>query len=135
MVGVFFAVIFLSPMIAVVDGQTGTQTIENVTETAAPGDSINLEGTDITNGSVTVEYDDGTGYTTATEGTDYEINYEQGTLTVLESSANIDSGDELRISYEYTAATGTTAFIIGLIPLMAGVTIIGVIGLKVSEML
>jgi len=137
MVGVLMAVIFMGPIVTIVDGNTGTQSVVNESVTADAGNYTDLVNSDLNQDTVTVEYYNETSgsYETATEGTDYEIDLDAGEIQVLESSPNIDDGDELLVDYEYQATSGTNTLILGFVPLVAAVAIVGRIGIELNKML
>jgi hypothetical protein len=121
-----------NPIASTVAGNTGTQSISDESLSADLDTYQELEGYNLVDGSVTVEYDNGTGYQTATEGTDYDLALENGTVKPL-SSGSIDQGDPLRVTYDYQVTDGTTTTIVRLIPLFTALMVLGLFAFKVQQ--
>lgn len=121
-----------NPIASTVYGSTGTQAIQNESLSADLDTYQDLEGFNIVDGSTTVEYDNGTAWNTATEGTDYELALENGTIKPLSSGA-IDQGDPLRVSYDYQVTSGTTTTIVQLVPLFVALMVLGLFAFKVQQ--
>lgn len=118
-------VILLNPVAGIVDGTTGTQSVTNETVTADYNSSSDLEGYDINTGTVTV-------YGFNDSSSSYEVAESSGNYTVLEgpgeiefnsSSTLIDEGEEVKVSYEYTAAGSIATLVIGFIPVAIGLLV------------
>lgn len=118
-------ILFLPVMADTVNNSTGTQTITNETVTADYDTAVTLDGYQLVQDSETVYgYNDtSASWEVATSGTDYEMNYEPGEITVLNSSSLIDDGEELRVTYDYQATDSTTTLVLGFLPLLLGVLI------------
>lgn len=118
--GVFaaVAVILLNPIISTVNGHTGVQSIENETVAAQFDESVDLQGYDIDNSSETVwAYNDTSGsYEQATEGTDYKLNPGPGTIELYNTSL-VDSGEDVKVSYDYQATGDLAALVLGFLPI------------------
>lgn len=121
-----------NPIASTVYGSTGTQAIQNESLSADLDTYQELEGFNIVDGSTTVEYDNGTAWNTATEGTDYELALENGTVKPLSGGA-IDQGDPLRVSYDYQVTSGTTTTIVQLVPLFVALMVLGLFAFKVQK--
>jgi len=95
--GLFFG----SSADAIAYSQTsGSQASTDVT--ALVGKSLKLSHRNITNGTFTAAE----GSTSLTEGTDYELDYEQGIITFLAGSAIVEDSDTISIEYDYGAIEG-----------------------------
>lgn len=129
LVAVTIAATLYAPITDAVTGNTGEIEVENESVVAEPGTAVDLDGHTIQEGSETVEWYNSTSesYETVEEGTDYEIDTDAGTLTVLESSSTISEGDELRVGYTYAATSSMATTVINLIPLMLGLLILVVL--------
>ena len=123
-IGITVAAVFFVPIVDSISDNTGEVDIEDeeISDVTA-GEWYDLDGYSIVEGSENVEYDDGSGYESATEGTDYEINYDSGELEILESGA-ISDGDDVRTSYTFEATDGTTTAIAGVIPILVALLLL-----------
>lgn len=131
MVAATIVMSMFAPIAGLVAGVQGTQSVANEQVTAANDDYVDLDGWDVHEDSETVEFKDGSGsWVTATEGTDYEMAYGNGSVKAVSSGA-IDDGDTLRVSYDYRATEGTTAMVIGLVPLFLGLMVLGTFANKI----
>lgn len=130
-------VIFMSPVVSAVNQNTGVQSVTNETVTADYNASADLAGYDVDAGSVTVYGLNETSghYETATEPDDYELRAGPGEVDFNESSTLINEGEDVRVTYDYTATSGTTTLIIGFIPVMLGTLILTVIARGVQDRL
>jgi hypothetical protein len=134
LIGVTIVATLFTPITTSIAENTGTSTVEDERLVATLDEANELRGYQIQDGTVTVEYDDGAGYTTATQGSDYTIDREAGTITPL-STGNISGGDELRVDYTYQATSGSTTTIVGLVPLFMGLIILVTMYAKMREMM
>lgn len=118
-------ILFLPVMVDTVNNSTGTQTITNETVVADYDTAVSLDGYQIVQDSETVYgYNDTTAsWEVATSGTDYEMNYEPGEITVLNSSSLIDDGEDVQVTYDYQATDSTTTLVVGFLPLLLAVLI------------
>jgi len=130
-IAVAIAAILLSPTIAAVQDNTGTQTITDESATADYGNWTQLEGYQIVDGSETIEAQDGTAYSA---GSDYEMAYENGSIQAL-SSGTITDGETLNATYDYKATSGMTTTVIGYGPLFLGLLLLVTLASKVQEMM
>jgi len=126
--------VFFIPVANLVGGATDVQTVSNeaVTDNVQFDQTYQLDGYNVESGSETLEVDNGTDWVTLSEGTDYEINTERGTVDFVDSS-NLDAGDTVRASYDWQQTDGTTASVVGLIPLMLALMLLVPIANRVSE--
>jgi hypothetical protein len=122
-IAVTIAAVLFIPFGSIVGDSTGVQTVDNESFTAEPGTWQELDGYHIVQDSETIAYDDGTGYTNLTQGTDYELNNTAGTVKILESS-NVSSGDDVRASYDWEKLDGPADTIVGLLPLFVALLIL-----------
>jgi type II secretory pathway pseudopilin PulG len=113
---------------------SGTVQVENETLTASLNESNDLRGYNVDSGTVVVEYDTGSGYQTATQGTDYTVDRDGGAITPL-GNGNISAGDPLRVDYTYQATSGSTTTIVQLIPLFVALIIMVAMYAKMQEMM
>jgi hypothetical protein len=134
LIGVTIAATLFTPITTSISENTGNVEVQDETLTATVGEENDLRGYDIDDGTISVEYDNGSGYQTATEGTDYSADLDAGTITPL-ASGNIDDGAELRVDYDYQATSGSTTTIVGLIPLFMGLIIMVAMYAKMREMM
>lgn len=133
-IAITIGAVFFVPVADVVQSNTGEVDVlnETLTESAEYDVAYELTGHDIEVDSETIEYDDGTGWATATEGTDYTIDYDNETVTIL-SGGEISEGDEVRASYTYQATDGTTSTVAGLIPVLLALLLLVPLANKVQE--
>lgn len=134
-IAVAVAAMFLAPVATTVSDNTGTQSVTNETITASTSNYVSLDGWDVVDGSVTVYgYNDSSGsYETATEGADYSIKLEPGSLQANSSSTLIEDGEDVKVSYDYEATTGTQTLVAGFIVTLFITLIIGVLGTEVAD--
>jgi hypothetical protein len=134
---VAIAAILFGPMVTAVSDNTGTQTVTNETVTADADTYVDLDGFQVVDNSETVwGYNDTSGsYEQAAESTDYEINNTAGTIQALSGSSLIDDGEEMKVSYDYEATTGTTTMVVQYGPTFVAVLLLTVVGMKVTEMM
>ena len=124
-VALVIAVSLLSPINSAVMDNSGEVEVDEESFTAEVGEWQSLDGTSLVEGSEEVEYyDDGTDtWETATEGTDYEINYDNGSVQFLDAG-DVSEGDDVRVSYTYEATDDMTTTIVQLIPLFVGLLLL-----------
>lgn len=130
-------VILLGPVAEVTQSNTGVQTVTNETVYANYNQSVDLRGYDIQPNTETVwglNETSGT-YEQATSGTDYTLNDGAGTIEFNSSSTLIDSGEEVKVSYDYEAAGALPSLVIGFIPLAIGLLLFVGISSRVTGML
>lgn len=133
MIALTVAAVLLNPVSAVVSDNTGDVDVTNETVTADHDTYVDLDGYDVETNSETVYFQNGTSdWETATRGTDYEMNYTEGSIQAL-SSGNIADGEELKVSYTYTATDGTTTTVVTMVPMFVALLILGVIASRVQD--
>ena len=117
-VALVIGVTLLSPINSAVIDNTGEVDVDDESLTAEIGEWQSLAQSNLVEDSETVEYydNDTDEWVTATEGTDYEINYEDGSVQFLEDGA-VSEGDDVRVSYTYEATDNMTTTVLNLIPL------------------
>lgn len=128
MVAVLIGATLFSPLATSVNDNTGAVTVTNETATATVGTYESLDGYDIDDSTDVVYYDnnsDGT-FETATQGTDYELATDNGSIKVLSGGA-IDDGAPIKTTYEYRATDDSTTTIAGLVPLLAALLLLVVL--------
>ena len=130
-------VILLGPVSGVVADNTGTQTVTNETAYADYNQTVDLRGYDVDENSETVwGFNDTSGsYEQAVSGTDYSMNYGEGSIDFIDSSTLIEDNEEVKVSYDYRAADPLTTLIIGFVPLGVGLLIFVVVAQKTTEVL
>lgn len=112
---VVIGMVVLSPVVSAVNDNTGTVSeSENVTQDI--GNFTDLGGYEIVSGSSVVTNEAGT---TLTEGTDYEIGEQNGSIKFLSTTATTD-GNLADVSYDYQATDGPATTVIGFVPVMFG---------------
>jgi len=126
--------VFFIPVVDIINSNSGTQTINDsvVTDNASFTETYNLEGYDIVAGSETIEANDGTGWVTLTSGTDYVLTDGSAELE-LNDTANVNSGDEIRATYDYAATGGMVTSITGLLPVFLALILLVPMANRVSE--
>lgn len=131
------AVILLNPIITTVNANTGTQSITNESVTADFNEKIELTGYDIDPNSETVwGYNETSGNYEQASADAYTLYEQQGAITFNNSSTTlIDSGETVKVSYDYQASSELTSLILGFIPVMVGVLIFVPIATRVQEMM
>jgi hypothetical protein len=118
---IVLGVVFLQPVVAVINDNTGVQSVGNESVTADLGNFTELNGYSLVNGSVEVTDDSGT--TIYSEGTDYEVDYEAGKLKAL-TGGSISDGESLLVDYDYEATESGTTTVLGFVPVMFGVLLL-----------
>lgn len=136
-IAVTIVMTLFAPVTGIVNQNTGTQTVQNETVTADVGNFTDLEGYQIVKDSETVYgYNDSSGsFEKATEGTDYEMDYDGGKIKALNGSTLIDDGEDVKVTYDWKATDGTTTLVITLIPLFMALLAMGVLASKVQDMM
>lgn len=129
-------VIMLSPVNTVVGENTGTVSVTNESVTANFNDTFDLRGYDIDGTSEVVwGLNETSGnFEQATEGTDYTLYTENGSISFNSSSTLIDSGEEVKVSYDYQATGTTTTLVVGFIPVMIAVLLLVAVAKNVEGM-
>lgn len=129
MIAVLIGIVLLAPLSATIAANTGTVSVTDETASADVGSYVELGGYDAVADSETVEYYNSTtdSYETATAGTDYEFVDRNASVKAL-SGGEIPDGAELRVDYEYQASDPTTSTIVGLVPTLAAVMALAVMG-------
>lgn len=122
------------PFNAAVTENSGDVDVENESISAELDTYQNLDGYDINSGSETVRWHNGTDYVTLSSGSDYEMRYDGGEINVS-SSSNVSQGDEVLVSYTYSATDGTTGAILDLAPLFLALLILVVLAKPMMEAL
>lgn len=134
-VGVVLAVaiasILLGPIVTAVGDNTGVQEVQNETVTANVGNYTTLDGYYIQENSETVYNSTGA---TMSEGTDYELNYDEGSIKAL-SGGDIADGSEINATYDWEATKGQTTTVIGYGPVFVALLLLTAVGMKVTEMM
>lgn len=129
------AVIMLNPIISTVNGHTGTQTVTNETVQADFNENIDLQGYNVVDGSETVwGYNQTSGSYEQATASDYTIHNEPGTISFNNTSL-IDSGENVKVTYDYQATGETSALVLGFIPVGVGLFIFYAIASKVQGMM
>lgn len=117
------------PLVDTVNSETGTQAVTNESVTAEVGTYVDLENNDLVSSSVTV-------YNSTdaemTEGTDYEVAYDNGSIKAL-SGGSITDGNTITVSYDYEATSDMVATIAGLIPLLILVSVLAFVAAAVRD--
>lgn len=122
--------VFFTPLADITNANTGTvEQVDNVT--ADVGNYVDIQGYDITT-NFTAYNNSGT---QLTEGTDYELNQTAGTILIKSGSANVADGESVGMVYEYEATDATTGTIAGMIPMFAGLLLIGVAAARMRKMM
>jgi hypothetical protein len=118
------AILFLPVAVDAVNNSTGLQSVGNESVNSDYDTHVDLQGYDIDENSETVYgYNDTSGSWEVAPGSDYEMDYDAGSINISSSSTLIQDGEEVRVSYDYQAAGTTTTLIAGFIPLMIGVLV------------
>lgn len=123
-IGLTVAAVFFVPIVDSINDNTGEIDVEDeeILDVTA-GETYDLDGYSIVDGSETVEYDDGEGYVEAEEGTDYELDNDSGELTIVDGGA-ITDGSDVRTSYTWEATDGTTTVVAGIIPVLVALLLL-----------
>lgn len=122
--------VFIGPLASITGSNTGTVgEVDNVS--ADVGNYVELDGYDIT-ANFSAYNDSGT---ELTEGTDYELNKSDGTILIKSGSSNVADGESVGAVYEYQASSSTTATIADLVPMLAGLLILGTAAAKMRQMM
>jgi hypothetical protein len=120
---VVLGIVVMQPVVGAVNDNTGTVTeAENVT--ADLGNYSDLGGYDVVDGTVVVE--PAGGGTAYSEGTDYEVALDNGSIKTL-SSGGISDGETLNVTYDYEATDSSTTTVLGFVPVMFGVLLFVVV--------
>jgi hypothetical protein len=126
---------FLGPVATTVADSTGTQVVTNETVTADTSQYVEVDGYELVDGTVTVYgYNDTSGsYEQATEGTDYSVKLEPGSIQANSSSTLIQDGEDVKVSYDYEATTGTQTLVAGFITTLFITLLIAILGMEVAD--
>ena len=123
--------VFIGPLASITNDNTGEVEFED-SVTGSTSEYVEIPGIyDITS-NYTVELDDGT---SLSEGTDYQLNQTDGTILVDSGSSTASDGDTLVIRGEYQASGTTTTTVATLVPLFAGLLILGTAAMKMRQMM
>lgn len=129
LVAALIAVTLFSPIQSAVSGGTGDVQVDNETVTASVGEPVQLEGYQIDDGSeIVLNGSD----SVQTSGTDYELGAENGSIVAL-GGGTISDGEELDVSYTYSATDSTTETVATLVPLLVALMVLVVIAKRVTE--
>jgi len=131
LIAITIVAVLVGPLASSVVGNSGVVDTSE-TLTADPGTIQELEGYDITANFTATNQNGGT---TLSEGSDYELYQENGSIKFLTGSANVAGGDSVEAAYEYNATDGITATIADLIPLFAGLLILGTVAVRIRQMM
>jgi len=133
MIGLTIAATLFTPISDAVTGNTGVQTVENESVTASNTTYVDMQGFEIKENSETVDWYNSTSgsYETVTEGTDYDMAYENGSIIALDGGT-ISDGDDLRVTYDYQATDDSTTTVTTLVPLFVALLMLGVIASKIQ---
>lgn len=131
-VALTIAATVFTPVVDSVNSNTGDVTVDNETATATLDEYSDLKGFNIDETSETVEYYNGSAWVTATEDTDYEMSYGNGSVKPL-SGGDISDGDDMRVTYTYAATDGTTTTVVGMIPLFMALLMLGTLANKIQK--
>jgi len=133
------ATLIAMTVVAVLVGPLATSATDNtgvvgVNEeiSADSGTWQDLEGFDLTSN---FSAETSSGGTSLSEGSDYELNESAGTIKFLSGSANVNDGDAVTTTYEYNATDSTTSVIAGLLPLFAGLLLLGTAAMRIRQMM
>lgn len=115
------AVVFV-PLTTIITQAAGAQTVDNEELTAETDEWQELDGWNVDESTVTVEWFNETSdsWETLSEGTDYEFRYESGEIQLL-SSGTVSDGDDVRVSYEYQTTSAIEATVISLVTTLLAV--------------
>jgi len=130
LIAITIVAVLVGPLASTVDGNSGTVGV-NESLTADPGTVQELEGYRITSNFTATET--GTG-TELSSGTDYTLHEENGTIEFIDST-NLDPGDDVDAVYEYEATDSITGTIADLLPLFAGLLILGTVAMRIRQMM
>lgn len=123
-------VIVLQPVVAAVDGSTGSVS-EEENVTIQYDEYQDLAGYQIDAGNTTVENDAGT---VLTEGTDYELATGNGSIKFLDTTDTTE-GNVANVTYTYQASGTTTSLVLGFVPVMFGVLLFVGVSNGVQDMM
>lgn len=130
---VLIASILLIPVVGVVNDSIDTTEVTAENWTVDVDNWVELENDDLVDGSVTVNNSTDV---EMTEGTDYEINYTDGTIKAL-SGGDLTDGNTATIDYNYEQPTyvedGTTRTLIDLVPLFFILVILVTLAMAVAN--
>jgi hypothetical protein len=129
LIAITIVAVLVGPLATSVVGNSGVVGAQE-TVSADPGTIQDLEGYDITS-----NFSADNGGTSLSEGSDYELYEENGSIKFLTGSANVAGGDNVDLTYEYNATDGITATIADLIPLFAGLLILGTVAVRIRQMM
>lgn len=130
-IAVTIAATLVGPFVGAISGNVGTVSATDNITASTDGDYQDLEGYDIDGATFTAEVSG----TTLSEGSDYELNETEGTVSFLTGSANVNDGDTVDIAYDYQATDGTTSTIADLLPLFVALLVLVTIAKGVTNRL
>lgn len=136
-VAVVVGMLFLQPVITSANDHTGSQDVTNESVTANVDEYVALNGYNIDENSETVYGYNETAdaYEEAVSGTDYDINYDSGSIQALNGSSLIDDGETVKVSYTYQASGATTALVAGFVPIMIVLLLFVTTAMSVTDIL
>jgi hypothetical protein len=124
--------VLFNPVAALVDSTTGTTSVANEEVTVANDSFFQLDGYNIQEDSETVQYKNATGtWVNATEGTDYEMKYSEGSIKAL-PDGSIEDGETVRVWYDYEPTDGATTTVLTMVPLFMALLVLGTFGEKIG---
>jgi len=129
-IGVTIVATLIAPLSGIVGDNTGTVGV-NETATIHTNEMTDLTGYDIT-ANFTLENDSGS---TLSEGTDYQLYEENGSIEAVDGSANVADGETVTAIYEYQATSGTTTTIVVLVPLFVALLVLGLMAVGIQELM
>jgi len=114
---VTIGIVVLQPIVGVVADNTGNVQVVNETIVANHGEYVDLGGYDVDDSETVQSYE--ATPTVYSEGSDYEIALDNGSVKAL-SSGTITDGEKLNVTYSYQATSGAATTVIGFVPVMVG---------------
>jgi hypothetical protein len=130
LVAMTVAAVLVAPLGSVIASNTGTLGVAGNVG-ADVGNYQELDGYDITSNFTATDSDGNT----LSEGADYELNRTDATIKFLSGSSLVTDGETITVEYEYEAASGTTTTVATLVPLFAGLLILGTAAVKMRKMM
>ena len=112
-----------TPISGIIDDTTSVTQIQDEEVVASNSSFVQLDGYKIHQDSDLVQYKNATSvWVNASEGTDYEMDYEDGAIKAL-VNGSIEDGETIRVSYDYKKADGATATILLMVPLFMALVV------------
>jgi len=133
MIAVIIGATLLSPFVAAVTQNTGTVSITDEHVSAKPGTYQDLTGYNLNSGETVTWYNSTSASNETLTASDYSINSSTGKIQL--NNPPVQSGDDVWITYDYAATSGTTTTVVKLAPLFLGLLMLVYMAAQMTDSL